>query len=155
MMLRVSRPADNGQRSGLGPRAGRAVRQARREGGLRGRGPDQQRGDGATDSGRGAGRRGQGVHGERGRERRDRRAGREGGTGPGPGRRAHQQRGRHRWSHVLGRRGPHDRVHRQHQPARALLGEFCGKKKKKNSRTRSKIQSFCRLKPWMVDDFQR
>lgn len=115
--------SDNGIRQGLGTRTGLTVRQAGRQAGVRGRGPEQQRGDGAADRGPSAGHHGQGVHRERGGQRRDCRAGHQGGTGPGPGGRADQQCGRHNRAHVLGRHRPHHLCHHQHQPARTLLGE--------------------------------
>lgn len=113
---------------------------------MRGRGPEQQRGDGAADRVAGAGRHGQGVHRERGGQGRDRRAGRQGGTGPGPGGRADQQRGRHNRTHVPGRHRPHHRRHRQHQLAGTLLGEcrpfYCPWKRSDGRKTGTATFSF-------------
>lgn len=90
---------------------------------MRGRGPGEQRGDGTIDRRPRPGGRDQGVHGERGGVRRDRRAGRQGGTRFGPGGRAHQQRGRHHRTRVPGRKGSHNRIDHQHQPVGTFLGE--------------------------------
>lgn len=115
--------SDHRSRQRTGSRAGRTVRQVGRHGGLRGRGPGQQRRDRSSGGGSGARHQGQGVHGERGGRRRGRSSSGQGGAGPGPGRSAHQQRGRHHRPHVPGSPGPHDRLDHKHQFARTLLGE--------------------------------
>lgn len=91
---------------------------------MRGPRPEQQRRDREDHQQPRAGSGGQGVHGQRGDRGRDLRAGRPGRTGPGPRGRADQQRGRHHRPLVPGRRRHHDRVDRQDQLARTLLGKI-------------------------------